>query len=218
MTLTMQYKIFTRVHHVRVLLLFTVGVLFVVTTTTADTKADIVNEPLAQKIETNQEKEDRQKSELQKRFEILKAQAEDETLEDNVRVDKFLEIGNLELSAATQYLIDHIDYHIPKRRWSSDDDFLREYPCYYALLRKKDKVLPEVLIWLENTRNDVSVKWITRLLDYTVGIETATESLQKREQEVKDDPDYSVLVKNIKQVTQQLEEIRELREKERQWD
>lgn len=188
-----------------------ISVLLVANSAWAGDDACTRNASLANEIEVHDQEDNDPEKELKERFETLKASAENKTLEDSVRIDKFLEIGTLELSIATQYLIDNIDYQIPIR-WRADDDYLREHPCYYALLRKKKQVVPEILISLENDRDETSVKWIARLLYAAIGLEAATEILEGRADEVKDDSDYKLLRKNIEQVTQQLTEILDRRE------
>jgi hypothetical protein len=103
----------------------------------------------------------------------------DETQTDDDRRDAILKLGQLRDQDSLDFLAAHISLRIPVFLVGTDEDQLREIPCYMALSRSDDwNAVKAVLQQLGNERTERDLMWSAALLEKRVGREAAKSLLE----------------------------------------
>jgi hypothetical protein len=138
-------------------------------------------------------------NDLQSHFVRLKTIAENPATNKHVRINAILDIGVLDLTNAVSYLFENIDVKIETLFNYSDDLGMRTYPYFYALVKKRKAVIPDVMAYLDTPRNSRDLEAIFDLLTRVFYSEDGTVDcfLLKQREEALLLPDAKTRMENI---------------------
>jgi len=107
-------------------------------------------------------------------FEELKRIGLDSTTNFKVRQEALILIGKIQTTESIRFLIDNISIYIFNGPYDGDVTELLEHPCYYALMKDRDRnwcwyIIPEVLASLKKEKKDIEeIKWIAQIFKYAL--------------------------------------------------
>ncbi|MEO5368147.1 MAG: hypothetical protein H7831_17705 [Magnetococcus sp. WYHC-3] len=149
----------------------------------------------------------------ERQFDALKNVATNQMQINEYRIDAIMEMEALKSTNVVDYLLQDISLFLKKQHFAADDDYLKEYPCYYVLKRKGEIIAPDVLRYLEKSRNTNDLARVGKLLDKIMGSAKAMKLLEQKKQQKENDAASMVLQTNIDIVCSSILEEEQIRKR-----